>query len=149
MPEPFSEGSSNSLNKSNTYTIKIKLNHSARSDILWWLNSIESHNGVSYYRSPWVSNETLHLWTDASDVAAGAVFGNEWFCPELMELICCLYYILFEHGMECKTIYLPSAANVQANAISHFNFQCFRDSHPFANKNQNLSADIRYFENLI
>ncbi len=42
---------------------------------------------------------------------------------ELMELIHCLYYILFEHSMECKAIFLPSAANVQANAISRFNFQ--------------------------
>ncbi len=192
MPEPFSEGASNSPNESNTYTIN-QLNHSARSDILWWLNSLESHNGVSYYPSPWVSNDNLHLSTDASDVAAGAVFGNEWFCtpflgdikwcinmsiiwrelyivvkslktwgnhmvsqrvtlnidnmvvchcfnksssknPELMALICCLYYILFEHSMECKVIYLPSVANVQADAISHFDFQRFKDCHPYANK---------------
>ncbi len=66
-----------------------------------------------------------------------------------MELIHCLYYILFEHGMECKAIYLPFAANVQADAISRFNFQHFRDSHPYANTNQSLSADIRYFENII
>ncbi len=45
----------------------------------------------SYYPSPWVSNETLHLWTDASDVAAGAVFGNEWFCtPFLVDIKWCI-----------------------------------------------------------
>ncbi len=59
---------------------KIKLNHSARSDILWWLNRIESHDEISYYPSPWVINET-----NASDVAAGAVFGNEWFCTPFLE----------------------------------------------------------------
>ncbi len=42
--------------------------------------------------------------------------------PELMEFMFCLYYILFEHGMECKAIYLPSAANVQVDAILHFDF---------------------------
>ncbi len=69
--------------------------------------------------------------------------------PELLEFICCMYYILFEHSMECKDIYLPSEANVQADDIYRFNFQHLRDSHPYANKNQSLSADIRYFVNLI
>ncbi len=69
--------------------------------------------------------------------------------PELMELIRCLYYILFEHAMDCKSIYLPPAANIQADAILHFNYKCFSDSHPYANKNQSLLTDFRYFENLI
>ena len=187
---------------------KIKLNSSARADILWWLNSIESHNGVSYYPSPWVSSETIQLYTDASDVAAGRIYKNNWFCipflgdkkwctdmsiawrelyivvkslktwghhmvskrvtlnvdnmvvcycinkgssknPELMELIRSLYYILFEHNMECKAIYLPSADNVLADAISRFDFTRFRKNHHYANTNQSPSADFMYFGNPI
>ena len=183
---------------------KIKLNCQARADIAWWLTNIESHNGVSYFPEPWVDNDNLQLWTDASNVAAGAVFKNEWFCvpfigdkkwmadmpiawrelyivvlslntwgekmiahritlnvdnmaichcinkgssknPELMELIRCLYYVMFKYDMECKAVYLPSAANVQADAISRLDFITFRNSKPESNRWQTGYKEISYY----
>lgn len=59
---------------------KIKLNSEARKDLMWWLESIQSHNGVALFPTPWIAAETLHLWTDASNVAAGAVYEKHWFC---------------------------------------------------------------------
>ncbi len=57
---------------------KVNLNSEARKDIVWWRSCIASHNGVSMFPSHIVNNECHVVWTDASDVALGAVFGDRW-----------------------------------------------------------------------
>ena len=36
-------------------------------------------NGVSYLQQPPVSSDDIHLFTDASALGIGGVFGNQWF----------------------------------------------------------------------
>ncbi len=55
---------------------KIHLYQEARADIEC---GSKSHNGVSMFPTDWSSNSALHMWTDASDKAIGAVYKNEWF----------------------------------------------------------------------
>ena len=57
----------------------IYLNKEARGDLRWWQKCIASHNGVRMFDLDWTSSMTLHLWSDASDVAAAATYGDEWF----------------------------------------------------------------------
>jgi hypothetical protein len=58
---------------------KIKLTHDSLQDIQWWLDCLSTHNGISYIPPPWTESSTLHVYTDASDTAIGARFGNEWY----------------------------------------------------------------------
>lgn len=58
----------------------IKLNGEAKKDMEWWLQYLPSWNGINmFYEEQWSSNKVLHLYTDASDVGYGAVFGEKWF----------------------------------------------------------------------
>ena len=60
---------------------RISLSPAARKDIEWWLAYLPSWNGISVFCDDvWSTNVDLHLWTDASDLAIGAYFGQEWFC---------------------------------------------------------------------
>ncbi len=58
---------------------KIKLNRAARADIDWWVSSLRSHNGVAAFPAPWTFADTNHLYSDASDIAIGAVYNAAWF----------------------------------------------------------------------
>ena len=58
---------------------KVKLNNQAQADIAWWSACLESHNGVSMFPEEWSITESLVLYTDASDLAAGGVCNNSWF----------------------------------------------------------------------
>jgi hypothetical protein len=40
---------------------------------------MQSHNGVSSFPGEWVQDDTLNLYTDASNLGIGAVCGPEWF----------------------------------------------------------------------
>ncbi len=58
---------------------KIKLNKSARADLYWWMKSIQSHNGVTYFPVKWHENECSVLFTDASDRAMGGWIDGHWY----------------------------------------------------------------------
>jgi hypothetical protein len=59
---------------------RISLSFAAQKDIEWWLEYLPSWNGISVmYDDLWSTNVDLHLWTDSSDIAIGAYFGQEWF----------------------------------------------------------------------
>lgn len=58
---------------------RIRLNSAARADIEWWLQCIDTHNGISYYPTQWSSSDLLHLYTDASDIAVAGVYQKQWF----------------------------------------------------------------------
>ncbi len=57
---------------------KLTLNREARADILWWRDCIASHNGVSMFPEHWVTHEYMTVYSDASNVALGAVVGEKW-----------------------------------------------------------------------
>ena len=58
---------------------RIHLSSEARQDILWWRSFLPTWNGVSYLQQPPVSSDDIHLFTDASALGIGGVFGNQWF----------------------------------------------------------------------
>ena len=57
----------------------ITLNSEGRADIAWWLEFLPSWNGVCFIQSEPVTSVSLSLYTDASGVGFGAVFGQKWF----------------------------------------------------------------------
>ena len=57
----------------------VKLNADTRADLTWWAECIASHNGVFYYSPCWSGDDVTHIYTDASNLAMGAVCGNDWF----------------------------------------------------------------------
>ena len=57
----------------------IYLDANARADISWWLEFLPSWNGVSILQSPLVPSSSLDLYTDASGLGLGGVFGSKWF----------------------------------------------------------------------
>ncbi len=56
------------------------MNVQARRDIAWWMENVTNHNGKCMFPLPWVTANTIELWLDASDIGAGATFGNQWLC---------------------------------------------------------------------
>ncbi len=183
---------------------KIKMNQLARGNIEWWKTCLHSHNSIVRFPTQWDIDGTHQVWTDASDVAGGAMYNDEWFCisflcdkawcknmsigfrelyivikavktfgklktnikvtlhidnqavchcvnnassknDEWMELITELYYILVEYNMEFQAVYVTSAYNIIADAISRYGFHRFRLVHPNANINMVSTSDINYF----
>lgn len=58
----------------------ITLSDGFRSDMRWWHAFLPKWNGVGLlYDSAWSSCESLGLWTDASTLGYGAIFGHHWF----------------------------------------------------------------------
>ncbi len=51
--------------------------------------------------------------------------------------------------MECQAVYVTSADNIVADAISRYDFHRFRLVHPNANINMVSTSDINYFGNMI
>jgi hypothetical protein len=58
---------------------KVKLNKEAQADIAWWAKCIDNHNGVSMFPVEWDINDSVVVYTDASDLAAGGACGHAWF----------------------------------------------------------------------
>jgi hypothetical protein len=60
----------------------ISLNLEAKSDIKWWLQFLPAWNGIAIFQEDVTTADSLHLFTDASDIGLGGVFKNKWFaCP--------------------------------------------------------------------
>ena len=60
----------------------IYLNKEAQADIAWWSHFIVSWNGVSLIQEPYIDSSKMRLFTDASNIGFGAVYGDYWFsCP--------------------------------------------------------------------
>ncbi|XP_077997369.1 uncharacterized protein LOC144450599 [Glandiceps talaboti] len=57
---------------------KIRLTKAFKLDLQWWLDYLPTWNGVSmFYDSYWTNNVDLHLYTDASDIGYGCVYGKQ------------------------------------------------------------------------
>ena len=56
----------------------ISLNKLAQADIEWWLTFLPSWNGIELFQVD-TKAEALQLFTDASSLGLGGVFGNKWF----------------------------------------------------------------------
>ena len=58
----------------------LSLNRDTREDLKWWLQALETFNGVSYFQEPFVSSDDLSLFTDAAaSLGVGGVYGSSWF----------------------------------------------------------------------
>ena len=64
---------------------RFHLSADALDDIHWWLQFLPEWNGIAYIQAPPVSNEELHLYTDASALGIGGVFGTRWFSIPLAQ----------------------------------------------------------------
>lgn len=63
---------------------RLRINHQAREDFKWWLTYLSDWNGISFMpEENWISSATLELFSDASDLAIGCTFGNQWFYETL------------------------------------------------------------------
>ena len=61
---------------------RISLNAESRADICWWIDFLPSWNGVSFMHTEPVTSASLSLFTDASGVGFGALYGCKWFSAE-------------------------------------------------------------------
>lgn len=53
-----------------------------RKDFAWWSEYLATWNGISIAFSPWVNDTELHLYTDASTIGCGGMFGPRWFAHQ-------------------------------------------------------------------
>ena len=56
----------------------VTLTEEARADLRWWHQCISTHNGVCFYDVNWSEGDVMHVYTDASNTAFGALWGSEW-----------------------------------------------------------------------
>ena len=56
----------------------IYLNQEAREDINWWVQFLPTWNGVAIIHPTPISSLELQLFTDASDLGFGCVYGDRW-----------------------------------------------------------------------
>ena len=57
---------------------RISLNADARADIAWWSSFIPEWNGVEVIHPTPITSIDLQLFTDASNIGLGCVFGTHW-----------------------------------------------------------------------
>ena len=57
---------------------KLKLDAAAKADLRWWAMCLESHNGVAWLDPKAHDTEATMMYTDASDLAAGAIYRDSW-----------------------------------------------------------------------
>lgn len=63
-----------------------RLNSEARADLLAWSNFIEHFNGKTFFHSgKTCTSQSLHLYTDASNLGFGCTFGTKWFYGPFQE----------------------------------------------------------------
>ena len=62
---------------------RIKVTRALLDDLGWWKEFLPSWPGVGMVMGDtWVTSGELELWTDASQLGAGGVFGDMWFSHE-------------------------------------------------------------------
>ena len=64
---------------------RLTLTHQVKADLRWWARSIKSHNGITWLDNVWDSSTQHVLYTDASNIAIGAIFGNAWSYLEFVK----------------------------------------------------------------
>ena len=64
---------------------RIHLSVDARADIQWWITFLPTWNGVSVLQDDPISSDDIHLFTDASALGIGGVFGRQWFAIPLSD----------------------------------------------------------------
>ena len=64
---------------------RIHLSADTREDIVWWRTFLPTWNGVSYLQDHPVSSDDIFLYTDASALGIGGVFGRQWFAAPLSD----------------------------------------------------------------
>ncbi len=57
---------------------EVLISQEAKADMRWWVRCIDSHNGKCMFPIPFDMQNCQILLTDASDLAAAAVYGNQW-----------------------------------------------------------------------
>ncbi len=55
----------------------VKINREARGDISWWVKALTHHSGITMFPSPWVPENTHHVFSDASNVAGWAIYNDD------------------------------------------------------------------------
>ena len=63
----------------------VTMNADAREDVAWWAEFLPEWNGVEVFQELPVSSVDMGLFTDASDVGFGCVFGDRWCCGTWQE----------------------------------------------------------------
>ena len=106
---------------------RISLTSQARADITWWQKCVQAHNGIAILDTRDMEANPLYCHTDASDIAASAVFRNSWVIlqfsgdhewmksmniawRELMAIVMCM--AVFGHRMksQCLKMYTDNQA---------------------------------------
>ncbi len=59
---------------------KVKINSEVRGDISWWVKALTHHSDITMFPTPWVPENTNHVFSDASNVAGRAIYNDNWFC---------------------------------------------------------------------
>ena len=57
---------------------KVRITKEAIADLAWWDACLQSHNGIYAIPQPWCMDNTCIVFSDASDIAAGAVCYHSW-----------------------------------------------------------------------
>ena len=57
----------------------VGISPSARADLIWWRDCIQSHNGTRLINVDWSVGTVNHIFTDASDYGCGGYFDDSWF----------------------------------------------------------------------
>lgn len=61
-------------------THHIRLTQSFSKDLMWWISFLQEWNGRSwFYDDQWITNDCLHLYTDACKESFGGLFDTMWF----------------------------------------------------------------------
>ena len=68
-------------------------------------------------------------------------------CPESMNLIRSLYYMLCKYNIDCKAQYIRTDENVLADALSRIDLQRFHNNKPSANKAMTFPLEPEYLCN--
>ena len=98
---------------------RLKLTNQVKADFKWWHMALKDHNGISWFKSSWDLRSSEVMFTDASNLAAGAIYNSGWTVTEfsgknrwmiqrpiawreLYAIVLCL--AVFGHQMEYKNI---------------------------------------------
>ena len=56
----------------------VTLNTEARADLKWWQDFLPDWNGVELFEQETVTSREMHLYSDASDLGLGCLYGKHW-----------------------------------------------------------------------